>query len=97
MTAAVIETLMSALQIAPSNRSLVLFHVGGGAIADVSSAATAFVHRNLQALLQIKAIWTGPEHDEVNRQWVRDTRAAVAAHLTGSYVCVYRNRRLSTR
>lgn len=35
MTMELIDTLMTALQAAPSNRSLVLFHVGGGAISRV--------------------------------------------------------------
>lgn len=52
----------------------------------VNVRSTAFPHRNLQAVLQIKAIWDGTASDAANEMWVQSTRAAVADHLSGSYV-----------
>jgi FAD binding domain len=60
LTLPLLRELMFRLEESPSPRNLVLFHVGGGAIARLSPNATAFPHRNLQAVIQVKAIWDHP-------------------------------------
>ena len=75
-----------ALKQAPSNRSLILFHVGGGAIQNISSNATAFPHRNVELVLQAKAIWSDESESAANIQWVNDVREMSLPYLNGSYV-----------
>ena len=86
LTLPLIVELMAALADAPSPRNLVLFHVGGGQIGRVAPSATAFPHRTLQAVIQIKAIWDLPEEEQVNVEWVQRVRTLLMPHLSGSYV-----------
>lgn len=86
LTTAVITQLMDALKTAPSNKNLVLFHAGGGEISHISSSSTAFIHRDLELVIQIKAIWDNAEDEEINIAWVKSTRAIVSPLLSGSYI-----------
>jgi FAD/FMN-containing dehydrogenase len=87
LTLAIVDDLMRALAAAPSNKSLVLFHVGGGAIAQIGASATAFPHRGAQLIVQVKSIWATPSEEAANVAWVRDVfRTVLAPALSGSYV-----------
>eukprot|EP00211_Chloroparvula_japonica_P014791 CAMPEP_0119120528 /NCGR_PEP_ID=MMETSP1310-20130426/1525_1 /TAXON_ID=464262 /ORGANISM="Genus nov. species nov., Strain RCC2339" /LENGTH=259 /DNA_ID=CAMNT_0007110009 /DNA_START=11 /DNA_END=790 /DNA_ORIENTATION=- len=87
VTLSLIAELMAALAAAPSERNLVLFHVGGGKIAEVSPTATAFPHRDVELVVQAKAIWSDPSEEEANTAWVTHVRDTILMpHLSGSYV-----------
>jgi FAD/FMN-containing dehydrogenase len=86
LTTEVVSLLIAALKAAPSDRNLVLFHAGGGEIAAVSPTSTAFVHRDLELVIQIKGIWENSEDEEENIAWVKSTRAIVEPLLSGSYI-----------
>lgn len=81
-----IDTLTEILKNSPSERNLILFHIGGGAIAKPSNTDTAFPHRSLQLMIQIKGIWEDPSQEEVNTKWVKDTRHYLDDVLSGSYI-----------
>ena len=64
-------------------------HVGGGAIADVATNATAFPHRGVVVVLQVKAIWNDAEDPEVERAnvaWVDGVASSIRNNVTGAYV-----------
>jgi hypothetical protein len=86
MNAALVQQLMDALALAPSPKNLVLFHTGGGAIDDLQSTDTAFVHRGLELIIQIKAIFDDLAQEDANVAWVKSTRSIVEPYLSGSYV-----------
>ena len=86
LTAEVLALLVDALQHAPSDRNLVLFHAGGGQISQVTPTSTAFVHRDLELVIQIKGIWEHAADEEENIAWVQSTRALVEPLLSGSYI-----------
>lgn len=86
LTTEIVNLLVNALKQAPSDRNLVLFHPGGGAIANVTATSTAFVHRDLELVIQIKGIWENVEDEEANIAWVKSTRAIVEPLLSGSYI-----------
>lgn len=86
MTTDLIDELTAALHEAPSQKNLILFHIGGGRIAEVNSQATAFPHRSVELMIQIKGIWDDPEEQESNMQWVKNVRRLVEPYLSGSYV-----------
>lgn len=86
LTTEVISQLVGALKDAPSDRNLVLFHAGGGEIANVLSSDSGFVHRDLELVIQIKGIWEREEDEEKNIEWVKSTRAIVTPLLSGSYI-----------
>lgn len=77
---------MQAMETAPSSKNIVLFHTGGGAIADIKNSDSAFFHRNVEVVIQIKAIWDDAADEDVNMQWVKSTRSIVEPYLTGSYI-----------
>jgi FAD/FMN-containing dehydrogenase len=86
LTTEVIAQLVDALENAPSDRNLVLFHAGGGQISQVTPTSTAFVHRDLELVIQIKGIWEDAADEEENIAWVKSTRALVEPLLSGSYI-----------
>lgn len=86
LTTALTQKLTAALQESPSVYSLILFHTGGGKITEVSAVDSAFVHRNTELVIQIKAIWENEDEEDVNIEWVKSTRAIVESILSGSYV-----------
>ena len=57
-----------------------------GAISHINSTSTAFIHRDLELVIQIKGIWEHADDEEINIAWVKSTRAIVAPLLTGSYI-----------
>ena len=56
MTVPLISQLVDVLQAAPSEKNLILFHIGGGKIAELSPTDTSFVHRDIELLIQIKGV-----------------------------------------
>lgn len=81
-----VDMLMTFMKKSPSDRNLVLFHTGGGAIARVPRDATAFIHRDVGVVLQIKAIWHNKTEEEENIAWVDSVATAVAPNVSGAYV-----------
>lgn len=86
LTIEIVSKLIDALHKAPSPRNLVLFHPGGGEIASKSRTSSAFVHRDLELVIQIKGIWSDEKDEDENIAWVQSTRAIVEPYLTGSYI-----------
>ncbi len=56
----------------------------GGAIAEIPSDATAFVHRLPLCSLQYLAYWGGPEHEAASLGWIRGFHDAMRPHVTGA-------------
>ena len=83
-----IQRLQRAVLTSPSPRNLVLFHMGGGKVAEIGEAATAFPHRRAQFVLQVKAIWD--DDNQVTRTenmaWVASLKAWLTPLASGSYV-----------
>ena len=86
LTLDTIGLLVKALKVAPSYRNLVLFHVGGGAIACVAGNHTAFPHRSAMVVLQVKAIWDNAEEEEMNVRWVDNIATMIQSNVSGAYV-----------
>ena len=85
-TVETVDLLIASLAVSPSPHNLVLFHVGGGAVAEVPPNATAFPWRNCNLLMQIKAIWKRPQDASKNIAWADQIAAAVAHNVSGAYV-----------
>lgn len=88
VSAEMIVRLQHAVLSAPSARSLIIFHLGGGQINRVPSNGTGFPHRESQFVLQIKAIWSTNSSSDANDniQWVQDLKVWLDPLSTGSYV-----------
>lgn len=59
----------------------------GGAINEVSSDATAFVHRSQFAVLATESTWTAQDSDavvEANLEWIDDLADALSPHVSSS-------------
>lgn len=86
MGEAVVDLMIGAVARSPSPRDLVLMHVGGGAIADVKPADTAFVHRDAMVVLQYKAIWEDARDEGASRSWLADEARRLRPYTSGAYV-----------
>ena len=75
---------------APSPDSFVVWTHGGGAISRVRPADTAFWHRNIRFIPELKAIWdpSKPEEAKKNISWANEffDVLAKATGATGAYV-----------
>jgi hypothetical protein len=87
LSAARMLVIQQAIMAAPSDRNLVITHMGGGALSRVSASATSFPHRSSQFVVQIKAIWSEDDNTSVaNIAWVDELKAYLTPLSTGSYV-----------
>jgi FAD/FMN-containing dehydrogenase len=86
LTADVVHILIDAIKGAVNDRALVLFHIAGGAVNEVAGNATAFPHRGLQVLLQVKAIWGDGGDAAANMRWIDGIAAKVDRYANGAYV-----------
>jgi len=64
----------------------VVFHVGGGKIAEVPSNATAFPWREALFCIQIKGIWSDPIDAPDHITWVNNFYLDLKPYSMGSYV-----------
>ncbi|MDE3085263.1 MAG: FAD-binding oxidoreductase [Acidobacteriota bacterium] len=73
---------------APGLGGAVVFDACGGAIAEVPSAATAFVHRRALAIVQMAVSWSAPAPGPTpagTAGWLAQLGADLAPHATGAY------------
>lgn len=66
-----------------SPRSYTLLFQMGGAVARIAEQATAFAHRDAPGGININAVWTAPEEDELHVRWARAFFAATEPFSTG--------------
>jgi FAD/FMN-containing dehydrogenase len=82
---AAIGAVESSEQIAPGIGAAFLFDSYGGAINSVNPTATAFVHRDALAGVQMVASWgSGPEPANV-ASWLTTAATDMAPHASGAY------------
>jgi FAD/FMN-containing dehydrogenase len=60
--------------------------VHGGAVARVSSDATAFGHRQRRLVMNVAAVYAAPEEDAVHAAWADDAVEALRRGEDGAYV-----------
>ena len=77
----VVAILQRAINLAPSKRSLILFTVGGGKIAERSNEKTAFPHRKAQFLINVEGLWEHSEEAEENIAWVKEIGKELKPYL----------------
>lgn len=86
----VAKVIIDAMSNAPSPESFAVWTHTGGAIEDVASDATAYVHRNCRFVPEIKAIWDldKPGDTLKNVEWAYEffERFSEAGNATGAYV-----------
>ncbi len=83
--AAAADALASGAQFAPGLGAAIAFDSYGGAINAVAPSATAFVHRNAIAGIQMSASWgSGTEPADAMR-WLSAAAAALGPYTTGAY------------
>jgi hypothetical protein len=70
---------------APTTSCRIDFQHTGGALADVSDAATAFKGRTAEWNMALNAVWSDPEDAEPSRGWITDTLGAVRSQTIGVY------------
>ena len=87
VTPALIDTLVDALEAAPSEHGIVWFQHQGGAISRVAPGATAYFNRGATHNLGIVTAWKMPQTaDEHEVEWVRTSWAKIEPHTRGQYV-----------
>jgi hypothetical protein len=84
---AAIDVAMSSVENAGTPHASFAFLQMGGAIARVPEDATAFSGRNAAYGMSIECVWDDPSTDDLHRDWVRATHAAVRPHaMAANYV-----------
>lgn len=86
----VAKVIIESMRNAPSPDSFAVWTLGGGAIEDVASDATAYVHRDCRFVPEIKSIWDldKPGDTLKNVEWAYEffERLSEAGNATGAYV-----------
>jgi hypothetical protein len=86
----VAKVIIESMSKAPSPESFAVWTHAGGAIENVSSDATAYVHRNSRFVPEIKSIWDldKPGDTLKNVEWAYEffERLSDAGNATGAYV-----------
>ncbi|SEO69457.1 FAD/FMN-containing dehydrogenase [Flavobacterium sp. CF108] len=86
----VAKVIIESMSKAPSAESFAVWTHAGGAIENVASDATAYVHRNSRFIPEVKAIWDldKPGDTLKNVEWAYEffERLADAGKATGAYV-----------
>lgn len=86
----VAKVIIDAMIHAPSPDSFAVWTLGGGAIEDVASDATAYVHRDCRFVPEIKSIWDLDKPGDTlrNVEWAYEffERLSQAGNATGAYV-----------
>lgn len=86
----VAKVIIDSMTHAPSPDSFAVWTLAGGAIEDVASDATAYVHRDCRFVPEIKSIWDldKPGDTLKNVEWAYEffERLSEAGNATGAYV-----------
>jgi len=83
--AAAADAIASSQQIAPGLGAAFLFDSYGGAIGNLAPAATAFVHRNALAGVQMTATWGSGTEPADAASWLGSAARDLAPYTTGAY------------
>jgi FAD/FMN-containing dehydrogenase len=81
-----IDALVAGFEPAPKRNNVVIMNQLGGTIADLSTDATAYAHRDAAFDLIIGAAWDDDAQSETNVQWGRDYWDSVKQYTNGFYV-----------
>ncbi|MBI5288033.1 MAG: FAD-binding oxidoreductase [Chloroflexi bacterium] len=82
-----IDAALAAMERATSPMDIVQYRAQGGAIAQVSSDATAFAHRTQRYFVAVLGLWMDPTEDAAPHQaWVDDLWQQVRPEGNGVYV-----------
>lgn len=79
----VIDTFLSQIGSMPGEFTMAYIGAGGGAIARVDPAATAFPHRDAPYGYHVLAGWMDPAQDAEVTEWVARFQQAMTPHATG--------------
>ncbi|PSL20809.1 FAD-binding oxidoreductase [Dyadobacter jiangsuensis] len=86
----VAKVIIDSMSNAPSPDSFAVWTLAGGAIEDVASDATAYVHRDCRFVPEIKSIWDLDKPGDTlrNVEWAYEffERLSEAGNATGAYV-----------
>jgi hypothetical protein len=86
----VAKVIIDSMSNAPSPDSFAVWTLGGGAIENVASDATAYVHRDCRFVPEIKSIWDLDKPGDTlrNVEWAYEffERLSEAGNATGAYV-----------
>ena len=81
---AAIDEVIAAAAGLPGGECEIFIAQLGGAMARVAPAATAFVGRDAQFIMNVHGRWSEPADDERVRSWARRVFVASSPHATGS-------------
>ncbi|QIG48116.1 FAD-binding oxidoreductase [Nordella sp. HKS 07] len=79
----VIRDILAGMSKRPSDMTYASIWKFGGAVQRVSAEATAFGDRSMPFMLSLDAIWSKPENDRANIDWVRTLWTGMQRHSTG--------------
>lgn len=82
----VAELILERLQSSSASMAVAQLRVLGGAMARVPAEATAFAHRGSKIMVNLAALYQGPEEKAVHETWVSDFAAALKQSDSGAYV-----------
>jgi FAD/FMN-containing dehydrogenase len=82
---AVVNAVTSSQQVAPGVGAAFLFDSYGGSINAVAPSATAFVHRNALAGIQMTANWGSGSEPSSSASWLAQAASDVAPYTSGAY------------
>jgi hypothetical protein len=82
----VAETIVEHLESSTAPLRVAQLRVLGGAMARVPSDATAFAHRSGRIMVNVAAVYGGPDEAAVHAPWVTGFAAALRQSHTGAYV-----------
>lgn len=81
-----VDTILEYLQASTAMMRAAQLRVLGGAMARVPADATAFAHRGRRIMVNVAAIYEGPEEGPVHEAWVADFAAAISRGDMSGYV-----------
>jgi FAD/FMN-containing dehydrogenase len=82
----VAETILEYLQSSNAMMAVAQLRVLGGAMARVPADATAFAHRASRIMVNVAALYEGPEEKATHEAWVTKFAAALQQSDTSAYV-----------
>ena len=82
----VAETIVEHLESSTAPMRVAQLRVLGGAMARVPAEATAFAHRSGRIMVNVAAVYGGPDEAAVHVPWVTGFAAALRQSHTGAYV-----------
>ncbi len=82
----VAQTIIDRLHTSTAQFAAVEIRALGGAMARVSTAATAFAHRDARIMMNVAAMYRSPDDKATHERWVEDFAAALRKDNSGAYV-----------